>query len=94
LLNTNRNSSQSKKDEIALKNLVTEAEKRLREECNKENGKIVFEKLKELSSNIDSRYNCESLALFVNRDNAEFIRMPFEVEDRVVISNRFAHVIL
>lgn len=90
LLNTHRNSSQTQKDEIALKNLVTEAEKRLREECNEENGKIVSEKLRELASNIDARYNFESLALFVNRDIAEFIRMPVKVEDRIVIAKRFA----
>ncbi len=90
LLNTHRDSSESKKDEIALKNLVTEAEKRLREECNEENGKIVSEKLRELASNIDARYNFESLALFVNRDIAEFIRMPVEVEDGIVIAKRFA----
>jgi len=90
LLNTHRNSPQSKKDDIALKNLVTEAEKRLKEECNDETGEVVFQKLNELASNIDARYNFESLALFVNRDIAEFIRMPIKVEDRVVIGNSFA----
>jgi hypothetical protein len=90
LLNTHRNSPQSKKDEIALKNLVSEAEKRLKEDCNDKTGDVVFQKLNELASNIDARYNFESLALFVNREIAEFIRMPIEVEDRVVIGNSFA----
>ena len=90
LLNTHRNSPQSKKDDIALKNLVTEAEKRLTEECDDETAGVVFKKLNDLASSIDARYNFESLALFVNRDIAEFIRMPIEVEDRVVISNTFA----
>jgi len=90
LLNTHRNSPQSSKDDIVLKNLVTEAENRLKKECNDEVGQIVSKKLRELASNIDSRYNFESLALFVNRDIAEFIRMPFEVEERVVIAKRFA----
>lgn len=90
LLNTHRNSPQSKKDEIVLKDLVTEAENRLKEQYDNETGQLVAHKLKELSSNIDARYNFESLALFVNRDIAEFIRMPIEVEDRVVIGNNFA----
>ncbi len=90
LLNTHRNSPQNKKDDIVLKNLVAEAEKRLKEECDDETGAEVFKKLNELASTIDARYNFESLALFVNRDIAEFIRMPFEVEDRVVIDNSFA----
>ncbi len=51
---------------------------------------MIFEKLNELASNIDARYNFESMALFVNRDIAEFIRMPVKVEDRVVIGNSFA----
>ena len=90
LLNTHRNSPQSKKDEIVLKNLVTEAENRLKEEYDNDTGERVAHKLKELASNIDARYNFESLALFVNRDIAEFIRMPIKVEDRVVIGNNFA----
>jgi hypothetical protein len=90
LLNTHRNTPQSKKDEIGLKNLVTEAENRLKEECDNETGNIIAGKLKELASNIDVRYNLESLALFANRDIAEFMRMPIEVEDRVVIGTSFA----
>jgi len=90
LLNTHRNSPQSKKDEIVLKNLVTEAENRLKKKYNNETGQLVSQKLKELASNIDARYNFESLALFVNRDVAEFIRMPIEVKDRVIIGNDFA----
>ncbi len=90
LLNTHRESPQSKKDEIVLKNLVTEAENRLKESYDNETGQIVADKLKELASNIDARYNLESLALFVNRDIAEFIRMPVKVENRVVIGDNFA----
>lgn len=90
ILNTHRNSQQSRKDEINLKNLVREAEQRLKENCDNETGQVVFPKLNELASNIDPRFNLESLALFVNRDIAEFIRMPIEVEDRVVVGNTFA----
>ncbi len=90
LLNTHRNTPQSKKDEIGLKNLVAEAENRLKNECDNETSNIIAGKLKELASNIDARYNFESLALFVNSDIAEFIRMPIEVEDRVVIGSSFA----
>ena len=90
LLNTHRNSPQSKKDDIVLKNLVTEAQNRLKNECKEETAGIVADKLKELASNIDARYNFESLALFVNRDIAEFMRMPIHVEDRVVIADSFA----
>ena len=90
LLNTHRNSPQSKKDEIVLKDLVTETENRLKEECGDKTSEIISQKLQELASNIDARYNFESLALFVNRDIAEFIRMPVKVENRVVIGNSFA----
>lgn len=90
LLNTHRESPQSKKDEIVLKNLVTEAENRLKENYDNETSQMVIDKLKELASSIDARYNFESLALFVSRDIAEFIRMPIKVENRVVIGESFA----
>lgn len=90
LLNTHRNPPQSKKDDIVLKNLVADAEKRLKDECKDETAEIITTKLKDLASNIDARYNFESLVLFVNREVAEFIRMPIEVEERVVIAKSFA----
>ncbi len=90
LLNTHRNSPQRKKDEIVLKNLVQEAENRLKKKYDNETGEMVAQKLIELASNIDARYNFESLALFVSRDVAEFIRMPIAVEERVIIGNNFA----
>lgn len=90
LLNTHRNSPENKKDEIVLKNLVTEAENRINESHDNETGRMVIQKLKELASNIDARYNFESLALFVSPEVAEFIRMPISVEDRVVIGETFS----
>ncbi len=77
-------------DEIVLKNLVTEAENRLKDKCKDETAEIITTKLRELASNIDARYNFESLALFVNRDLAEFVRMPIKVEERIVVANSFA----
>jgi hypothetical protein len=90
LLNTHRHAPESKKDEIVLKNLVSQAENRLKENYDNETGRIVTDKLKDLASSIDARYNFESLALFVSPDVAEFTRMPIEVEDRVIIGETFS----
>ena len=90
ILNTHRTKPDSEKDVITLKNLIKEAEERLFADENKQDAKILVEKLKELASDIDHSHNLESLILFVNEDIAQYTRLPIEVVDRVVIDHTFA----
>lgn len=90
LLNTHRTSPDNQKDPIALKNLVKEAEERLLETEDKRQARNLIERLNNLASGINHTYNLESLALFVNEDVAEFIRLPISVRDRVIIDETFA----
>ncbi|NJO69406.1 MAG: hypothetical protein HC830_09115 [Bacteroidetes bacterium] len=43
-----------------------------------------------LAESVDHSQNQDSLLLFVNRHIAELVRLPVEVEDRVVIAESFA----
>lgn len=90
ILNTHRTLPDNQKDAILLKNLVKEAENRLLADFAKTEVRELVDKLNTLAGSIDHRQNLESLILFVNRDIAEFIRLPIPVEDRVVIDNTFA----
>lgn len=90
LLNTHRTFPDNKQDEIVLKNLVQEAENRLLAAHEKRDILPVIEKMKNLAETIDHQYNLDSLALFVSRDTAEFLRLPVQVTDRVSISSNFA----
>lgn len=90
ILNTNRTSPDNKKDPLTLKNLVKEAENRLLADEKKQDAKQIVDRLLELESKIDHRYNLESLILFINEDIAEYTRLPISVEDRVVIDHTFA----
>lgn len=90
ILNTHRVSPDNIKDPLTLKNLIKEAENRLYADENKRYAKQLVEKLQDLESKIDHRYNLESLILFVNEDIAEYTRLPITVEDRVVVDHTFA----
>jgi hypothetical protein len=50
----------------------------------------LIERLKVLEADIDHQQNLESLILFVNEDIADYVRLPIEVENRVIIGNTFA----
>jgi len=79
------------KDNIELKNLVREAEKRLTNGCDQEKASVIIDKINDLASDIDYRFNLESLILFANEDVAEYIRMPIHIQqNKVTIGKTFA----
>jgi hypothetical protein len=90
-LQTHRTLPDNQKDPIELKNLVKEAENRLTAECGKEKAFVIIDKINNLVSDIDYRFNLESLVLFVNEEMAEYIRLPINVEqNKVTIGKTFA----
>ncbi len=90
LLTTHRTRPGNEKDDIVLKNLVHEAETRLKTECDRENAKIIIEKINQLVSEIDYRYNLEGLAIYVSQETSEYIRVPIKIKNEVVIRKNFA----
>ncbi|HLV53852.1 MAG TPA: hypothetical protein VKY29_07520 [Cryomorphaceae bacterium] len=90
ILNTHRAGHDNKMDPIQFKNLIREAESRLREELDKQSADRLVEKLEKMAAEIDHTYNLDSLILFANEDIAEFYRLAIPVVDRVVIDRTFA----
>ncbi len=90
-LQTHRTPPGNQKDDIELKNLVREAGKRLTNEFDKEKASVITDKINKLASDIDYRFNLETLILFVNEDLAEYVRLPISIkENKVTIGKTFA----
>lgn len=90
IMNSHRTKPDYLKDEISLKNHIKEVETRLLADTTKRDATSLIDKLHKLSKDIDHSHNLDSLMLFVNRDIAEFTRLPIKVVDRVIIDNTFA----
>jgi len=89
-MNTNRTFPENNRDSINLKNLISEAEKRIIKEYGKKESIQIIKKLKDFASEIDHNYNLDSLIIFVSSDFLEFIRLPVKVKDNVIIDDKFA----
>ncbi len=91
ILTTHRTSPDNEKDHILLKNLVKDAEKRVIADCGEDKAlaNSIIDKLDKLAADIDHRHNLEGLVLFANENIAEFVRVPLEVENRVIVDKTF-----
>lgn len=90
VLNTHKTRPENAKDSIHLKNLISEANTRLKQEFNDDIAKRYTEKLNEMAEHIDHNHNDLGLMMFVNDEVAEYLRIPMQVHDRVVIDETFA----
>lgn len=90
ILQTHRTRPDNEKDPIVLKNLAKEAETRLIADYDRKLAAAIVVKINKLANTIDHSYNQESLILFVNENIAEFIRLPVQVHNRVVVDKTFA----
>ena len=89
ILTTHRTLPDNAQDSILLKNLIKEAEKKIHVDCSKEEATLIIHNLSKLAAEIDHRHNLESLVLFVNKDIAEYTRLPLAVESRVMVDKSF-----
>lgn len=90
VLKTHRTKPEDGQDPIRLKNLIREAEVRLLNLYDKRITTLLIDKLNGLAASINHTYNLEGLALFVNENVAEYVRLPIVVENRVVVDKTFA----
>lgn len=90
LLNTHRTYPANEKDAIVLKNKVKEVEERLLAELPKRMAEEVIRQVKEVAESVDHRNNLDSLALFANKEMGKYVRLPLQVEDRVIVDHTFA----
>lgn len=90
LLETHRTSPDNKRDPIALKNLVNEAEMRLAEVLDKRTAEPLIVRLRDLAASVDHEHNTEGLGLFVGNGYLRAVRFPYRVPTRVQIDETFA----
>jgi hypothetical protein len=88
-LPTHRTWPDNKQDPIRVRNLVTEATNRLRDEYSKRELVPVIERLEALVAHINYEYALDGLVLAVNRDISREYVLPFALEERVVVDETF-----
>ncbi|GIV71214.1 AOC03_06830 family ribosome hibernation factor [Caldilinea sp.] len=86
---THRTSPENKQDPIRLRNLVKQATERLLSEFSRREVEPILGRLEHLASSVDFRHALDGLALFVHRDFARSITLPFTLKERVVIDETF-----
>ena len=90
-LNTHRTHPDNLKDEIELKNLVTEAKERLEAEYTDVDIKALKEKLDAINAKIDINHLKESLHIFLSKDTEEIMLSIWPTEKNAVyIDDHFA----
>ncbi|HLZ62156.1 MAG TPA: hypothetical protein VKR06_34865 [Ktedonosporobacter sp.] len=90
LLPTHRTRPANSGDPLRVKNLVTEAKKRLLNEYSKRDLEPLFARLDKIVSEIDYEHTLDGLAIFVNRDVARQFSLPFTPKERVIVDETFA----
>lgn len=88
-LPTHRTSPDNRQDPIRVRNLVTDASKRLQQEFSKREVDSLLKRLDVLADGIDYRHALDGLVMFVNQDFAEKYYLPFTLPERVVIDKTF-----
>lgn len=89
MLPTHRTSPDNKQDPIRVSNLVAQASKRLLDEFSRRQVDSVLTRLEKEAAAIDHENNLDGLALFANQDFAHFYRVPFRLQEKVVIGDNF-----
>ncbi|HZH88443.1 MAG TPA: hypothetical protein VFD78_04625 [Chitinophagaceae bacterium] len=90
VLNTHKTHPENQQDSIVLKNLIAEADQRLLKEYGADIAKRYVASLEKLANSIDHRHNDLGLMLFVNEDIAEYLRLPVQIHNRVILDTTFA----
>jgi len=91
LLPTYRHSPEDlQQNPVRVKNLVRQMTDRLNNEVSQEEAAPLLQRMQELTHDIDFSHPGDGLALFVNKNFARVMYLPFQVPERVVINNHFA----
>jgi hypothetical protein len=88
-LPTHRTAPDNRQDPIRARNLVEQAANRLLGEFTKREVEPLLVRLEQLVGTIDYHHTLDGLALFVNRDFARAVQLPFTLHERVVVDESF-----
>lgn len=94
LMNTHRTFPENNQDSIRLKNMISEAGRRIIKEYGEQESRIITNKLTDLTSDLDYNYNLESLIIFASDDFIEYFRLPVSVKDKVIVDTKFSIKVL
>lgn len=90
-LNTEKAFFDKSKNDVTLKNLISEATTRVIAEFGKRPVASLLEKLENISSKVDMKYNLDSLHIFLSNDTEEIIKSSWPVEkEEVHVANNFS----
>jgi len=88
-LPTHRTSPDNRQDPIRVKNLADQAASHLLTEFSKRDIAPLLNRLEELTQEIDYRHMLDGLALFVNRDFARAVQLPFSLKEHIHVGETF-----
>jgi len=88
-LPTHRSSPENRQDPIRVRNLVKQAADRLLTEFGAREVEVLLRRLQQLAEGIDYRNTLDGLALFVNSSIAHSYRLPFTLNERIVVDETF-----
>jgi hypothetical protein len=88
-LPTHRTPPDNRQDPIRVKNLVEQAANRLLEEFNKREIEPLLMRLERLVEEIDYPFTLDGLAVFVSRDFARAVQLPFTLKECVNVGETF-----
>jgi hypothetical protein len=88
--NTQATFDKSNHDDILLKNLLKDAKSKILDNYRDKELTNILQKINDIPSRIDMRFNSESLHIFISNETDEFIRSPWPVsENHVQVSDHF-----
>jgi hypothetical protein len=90
LLPTHRTSPDNQNDPLLLKNLVKEVSARVSQDLDKREAKALIERLEATANGVNHSFNTEGLAIFVNAEISEIVRLPVSVEPKAIFDTTFA----
>ncbi len=90
-LSTHRTHPENAQDIVVLKNLLSEARKRVVNEFGKRDVSNLLDNIDNVENDIDVNYNLDSLHLFLSNDTKEIIKSPWPIQQNTVhISDSFS----
>lgn len=87
---THRTFPDNEKDPIALKNAISDLEKRLIEQFTKREIETLLNQINQTLVEHNHNYNLDTLAIFANNEQAYLFKFPFKTPYRIIIDDSFA----
>lgn len=87
---THRTFPDNEQDSIALKNAISDLEKRLLDNFTKREIEPLLSSINQELTNHDHNYNLDTLAIFATNDGTKVFKFPFKTPTRTTIDESFA----